>query len=370
MSRRWCVVSAVLIALAGASVVGAQDPKKIDQTPRTVSYSAREKKAPKEIQERLGALRAEIKTKGLGFRVGYTTAMDEPLERLAGARMPQDLATRAPEQNRLAAELRRLDLEALSELRRIQPKFRFPELQLKCSANLSSFSWRARRKVTPVRNQDGCGSCWAFATIGAFEGNYAIRNGQLIDSSEQEVLSCSGAGSCGGGWWAFDYLISDGVSRETVYPYTATDTACNTSVAHPYRATVWGYVRSDGGTPTVSEMKQALCEHGPLAVAVWVSPAFQAYSAGVFDEKVVDKGINHGVTLVGWNDAEQAWLIKNSWGAGWGESGYMRIKYDSNRIGAGAAWVTARNRFYLLPKKYFELMPRIKPFPEPDPLPR
>ena len=361
---------AVLLSLGVAGATAAQEAKKIDQRPVRADYAARERKAPKEIRDRLQALRAEIKAKGLRFRVGYTTAMDEKIELLAGTRRPKDLAERAPEQYRLGAEVRKLDVEARAEFAKLHPRFRFPELRLACRPTRPSFDWRTLGKVTPVRNQDGCGSCWAFATLGAFEGSHAIRNNQLADVAEQDVLSCSGAGSCGGGWWAFASLISDGDATEASYPYTATDTACDTTVARPYRAVNWGYVKADGGIPTVEEMKQALCEHGPLAVAVYVSAAFQAYTSGVFDEKVTDQGINHGVTLIGWNDAGKAWIIKNSWGAGWGDGGYMHIAWDSNLIGDGAAWVDARNRFYRLPPKYFELMPRVKPFPEPDPLPR
>ena len=363
-------ILAVILGLAVAGELRAQEAKKISQTPVKLDLAAREKKAPKEIQERLASLRAEIKAKGLRFRVGYTTALDEKIEHLAGTRPPKDLAERAPAQYRLAAELRKLDLEARAEIARLNPKFRFPELVLQCRASRSHFDWRTLGKVTPVRDQDGCGSCWAFATLGAFEGSYAVRNSQLVDVAEQDVLSCSGAGSCGGGWWAFDSVIGDGDATEANYPYTATDTACNTAVSRPYRAVIWGYVKPDGGIPSVADMKQALCEHGPLAVAVYVSPAFQAYTAGVFDEKITNAGINHGVTLIGWDDTEKAWIIKNSWNASWGNAGFMHIAWDSNRIGDGAAWVDARNRFYRLPPKYFELMPRIKPFPEPDPLPR
>lgn len=357
------------ILLAVAARASAQEPPKVEQKTAAVNYLVREKQAPKDVKDRLATLRAEIKAKKLRFRVGYTTAVDEKLELLAGTRMPADLAERAEKQNRLAVELRQLDLAARDEVARLNPRFRFPELVLGCSASRAAFDWRTLNRVTPVRNQDGCGSCWAFATLGAYEGSFAKRTGVLADVAEQDVLSCSGAGSCGGGWWAFDSIINNGDAREADYPYTATDSTCNNSVSRPYRAVVWGYVKPDGGIPTVDAMKKALCEHGPLAVAVYVSAAFQAYAGGVFDEKITNQGINHGVTLVGWNDTERAWIIKNSWGAGWGNAGYMHIAWDSNNIGSGAAWVDARNPYYILPHKYYELIPNLKPFPEPDPLP-
>lgn len=363
--------SLLLVVSLGLAVAqgAAQEEKKISQTPVRVNYATRERTAPKEIKDKLAGLRAEIAQKKLRFKVGYTTALDEKLEHLAGTRLPPDLAEKAPAQYKLAAEVRKLDLDARAEVTRLNQKFRFPELMLTCRATSSRFDWRTLNKVTPVRHQDGCGSCWAFATLGAFEGSYAIRNNQLIDSSEQDVLNCSGSGTCGGGWWAFPYVISDGCATEAAYPYTANDKPCNAGAARPYRAVNWGYVSSTGGIPSVTDMKKALCEHGPLAVAVWVSPAFQAYTSGVFDETITTSGINHGVTLIGWDDPTQAWIIKNSWGAGWGDGGYMRIAWNSNRIGDGAAWVDARQRFYIMPRRYFELIPRIKPWPEPDPLP-
>jgi cathepsin L len=341
----------------------------IEQTPQQVDYKQRELQASPQIKQQLTSLRREIQAKKLTFEVGYTTALDESLDKLAGTRAPADLAQQARRQNQLAEQLLKYDLAARAEYMKVNPNL--PELLLKCSAGLRSFDWRARGKVTPVRNQDGCGSCWAFAAMGAYEGNYAIRNGSLIDTSEQAVLNCSGGGTCGGGWWAnvFNWMIANGTATEASYPYTATDVACNTGIATPYRAVAWAYVIPSGGIPTVAQMKQALCDHGPLAVAVWVSPAFQAYTSGVFNEHITTSGINHGVTLVGWDDSKGAWLIKNSWGGGWGMAGYMWIKYDSNLIGSGAAWVQARSRFYALPREYFRVMPNIKPFPDPDPGP-
>jgi len=87
-------------------------------------------------------------------------------------------------------------------------------------------------------------------------------------------------------------------------------------------------------------LKKALCEYGPLAVAVAATPVFKAYKSGVFNENS-NAGINHGVTLVGWDDSKEAWRIKNSWGTGWGEKGFMWIAYGCNQIGYAASWVQA-----------------------------
>lgn len=368
-------------------------------------YAVREKGAPPEIQQRLDQLRREIKAQGLTFEVGYTTALDRRLAELAGTKVPRDLAARAQKQNELAAKLLEVDSAARDEFAlRMGDKFVLPELLFKpkCSPTSKSFDWRKSGGVTDVREQQ-CGNCWAYASMAALEASYLIRNSWTIDGSEQYIVSCAvdtsgnDAGTCSGGWHAgvFDYMISDGVATEASALDTGTDGTCNTSLPVPYRAVAWGYVPLapiavgfESSLPTVDALKQALCEQGPLAVAVLATSNFQTYTTGVFNESVAaatltpvdtDTGkkyhnINHDVLLIGWDDNKGAWLIKNSWGTGWGqtggygsERGYMWIARGSNNIGLGAAWVKARNNFYILPPRYFELI-RVKPFPDPGPL--
>ena len=256
--------------------------------------------------------------------MGYTTAMDFEIKEITGLKPPENLLKLAIKQDGLA---------------KVQKESKRVFLGL-CAAGASSFNWADHNGVTGVRDQGGCGSCWAFATHGAFEGSYAILNNALIDSSEQDTLDCSGAGSCAGGWWAFQHLIDTGSSEETVYPYGAVKGTCRADVNRPFKATAWGYVDSSVLIPKVDALKKALCEYGPLAVAVEVTSAFQAYTGGVFNENATDT-VNHGVTLVGWDDAKKAWRIKNSWGTGWGESGSMWIASGCTQIGYGAAWAQA-----------------------------
>jgi cathepsin L len=315
-------------------------------------YLEREQKAPLTIKNQLVELRRDIQVKNLTFQVGYTTALDYKLEQLAATKAPNDLPAQASTQNALAAQILNIDLAERDNFERLNPG-KIPEIQLinnrGCFASAKSFDWRNLNKVTPVRNQGGCGSCWAFATLGAYEGNNLIRNNTQADASEQHIINWGGAGSCGGGWWsnAFNFLINNGTATENTVPYTATNNTYNSSASTPYRSIAWGYVKPDGGIPTVEQMKQAMCKYGPLTVAVRVTPAFQAYTSGVFNEQA-NGPINHGVTLIGWDDDKKAWLIKNSWGTGWGDNGYMWIAYNSNSIGYGAAWTQARSNFYKL----------------------
>ncbi len=342
-------------------------------------YAERERKAPPGIQKKLEDLRAEIKSKKLKFSVGYTEAMDRSLQQLAGTHLPKDLPDQAHKQNALARNLQSLDKQERDQFAKSKPGV-LPELSVspQSCATLASFDWRKQGKVTPVRDQGGCGSCWAFGTIGSYEGSYLVQNNSEVDGSEQYIVTCAlnalGArvGSCAGGWWAFDHIIAQGDASEADVPYVATDGSSSMcGAATPFRAVAWAYVTPDGGIPTVADMKGALCTYGPLAITVRVTPLFQAYAGGIFDER--DPGpINHSITLIGWDDAKSAWLIKNSWGTGWGETGgfgtdkgYMWIAYESNGIGTGAAWMQAKSEFYRASPELQKLLPNAKPMPEP-----
>lgn len=353
-------------------------------------YQERELTAPAEIKSGLEALRNEISSKKYSFQVGYTKAMDYRIEQITGLKVPPDLDERIRKQN--------IEVESQVE------KLTAATVQGACSNTAASFDWRTANGATPVRNQGACGSCWAFSTLGAFEGAFRIKNNVSPDSSEQDLLDCNPWGySCLGGWWAFQHLIDTGIAREAVYPYTAAQGTCKTSVVRPCKATVWGYV-SSSAIPSVSSLKQAMCQYGPLSAAVLVTPFFQAYTGGVLNEQAntwqastqynygslikapsgniyvaVNAGtsgstepswpvpstanpsgsvtdgtvtwtflgtVNHGVTLIGWDDSKSAWLIKNSWGTTWGttggwgtERGYMWIDYNCDNIGYAAAWV-------------------------------
>ena len=288
-------------------------------------YELREARASDDIKQLLKNLRREAGKKNWTFEVGYTAAMDRALDTITGMVPPEDWLENASAQNELAASL-------------MEP---MPERLGACTATATQFNWADQGCVTPVRDQDSCGSCWAFGTHGAFEGSFAVINHGLVDTSEQQTLDCSNAGTCAGGWWAFQYLINTGSTDEVDYPYTGVRGTCRTNVASVYKATAWGYVDPNTQIPSVDALKRALCSYGPLGVAVAATSAFQAYKSGVFNERS-SAGINHAVTLVGWDDTKGAWRIKNSWGTGWGESGFMWIAYGCNQIGYGAAWVQAK----------------------------
>ena len=305
-------------------------------TPRgqTINFTRREQAAPAQIKNTLKTLRLQISQQKLTFKVGYTTALDFRIEQITGLKLPGNLSQVAKAQNVKAAN--------------ILKKYKVIKKLPSCSTSARSFDWRKANGVTPVTDQGACGSCWAFATHGAWEGSYRIRAREVVDSAEQDTLDCNPNGySCSGGWWAFNYLKATGSATEASYPYTARKGSCR-SKSRPYKALAWGFVEDKGSIPSVAKLKQYLCRYGPLAVAVRVTSGFQAYTGGVFNERA-SGSVNHGVTLIGWDDSKNAWLIKNSWGTGWGSTcgygssrGYMWINYNTNKIGYAAAWVRAQ----------------------------
>jgi inhibitor of cysteine peptidase len=219
------------------------------------------------------------------------------------------------------------------------------------SAVPTSFNWctNTPNGCTPVKNQGSCGSCWAFGTVAPFEGNIKIKDSLTKDLSEQYLVSCNSDGwGCNGGWWAHDYHEFKYISGESgagaVYeadmPYRAADDPCNAPHTHHEKISDWAYVGNSSSVPAASSIKQAIYDHGPLSVAVYVGSAFQSYSGGIFNTHESGSP-NHAVVLVGWDDtaATPHWIMRNSWGTGWGESGYMRIAYGISQIGYAASYV-------------------------------
>jgi C1A family cysteine protease len=193
----------------------------------------------------------------------------------------------------------------------------------------AQWDWRSHGGDVTIRRQGGCGSCWAFATVGALECNIKIKDGKEVDLSEQYLVSCNNYGySCSGGELIHKMHVSPGAVMESCFPYTGTNASCKTGCEHPYRIESYGNVAEN-----VDALKSAIYQYGPLAVCVAADSYFQAYTGGVFNRNS-SGNVNHCVVLVGWDDSTKSWIMRNSWGSGWGEGGYMRIAYGCNRIGS------------------------------------
>ncbi len=207
----------------------------------------------------------------------------------------------------------------------------------------SSFDWRNLDGVTSVKNQGGCGSCWAFAGIGALEAVTKIYGDVEMDLSEQQILSCATPGTgCNGGWMAtvWSWIRDHGAVTEACMPYQANDDVpCTEDQCAKVAATkLWIDIPND-----VDQIKTAIYEYGPVATCFYVYDDFYYYNGGCYEHENQVTWTNHAVVIVGWDDAmcegEGAWLIKNSWGEGWGLDGYFWIKYGNSNVGTSTELV-------------------------------
>ena len=201
----------------------------------------------------------------------------------------------------------------------------------------SHLDWRnnSGNYVTPIRDQRSCGSCWAFATTAALESATLITLGTPgvdINLAEQILVSCSGAGSCGGGYtsYASDYFQDTGLPLESCYPYTGTNGNCGNACSN-WQSSTYKIVDWWGVTKTVDALKNALYTYGPLVTTMQVYSDFDSYTSGVYSYVSGYLRGGHAILLVGYDDAGQYFICKNSWGTWWGESGYFRIAYSQTQ---------------------------------------
>ena len=203
--------------------------------------------------------------------------------------------------------------------------------------------WRERGGLTAVRDQGKCGSCWAFAIMGALESQALISMKQTVDLSEQHLVSCNPKGyNCAGGHFdgIFGFLETTGAVEESCFPYQAVNGSCGSANCQSALRVGWSFWCPPFGIDRVS--KYMLKWIGPIPVTMYASDAFLTYTAGVFDEKPLVAGHNHAVLLCGYDDAMGAWLIKNSWGADWGMDGFAWIKYGRANINTIIGVLTVR----------------------------
>lgn len=205
----------------------------------------------------------------------------------------------------------------------------------------SIFDWRsatgtyAGNYVTPIRDQGNCGSCWAFATAGALESQVLMGEnspGLDVNLSEQTLVSCSSAGNCSGGYisTAADFVRDMGLPLDSCFPYTATNSTCANACANwsaaDYRSAGWHWVATTA--PTVDSLKSAICTYGPVVTTMDVYSDFYSYVSGVYSYVSGAYQGGHAVVIVGYNDPGQYFIVKNSWGTGWGMSGYFLMAYS------------------------------------------
>lgn len=194
-------------------------------------------------------------------------------------------------------------------------------------------NWVTEGKVTKVKDQGNCGSCWTFSSISVTETIFAIKDTiPPTRLSEQQLVDCCKTPltkGCHGGEPsdAFEYIMKNGISLEKDYPYTARDDACK-----DFKAVMKldNYVNISAGNNTIME---DVIQTRTMAVGINAAPfVFRFYKSGIVDSGCPDDPINHGVTIVGANveNGIPYWIVRNSWGPNWGEKGYIRLKRTSD----------------------------------------
>jgi C1A family cysteine protease len=225
----------------------------------------------------------------------------------------------------------------------------------------SRFDWRETGKVTPVKNQGSCGSCYAFAAVACFESKALIDGAGSFDFSENNVKECEWFGSsCSGGndWIVANYLSTKGTVLETCDPYAASNVPCKSGCEYQKTLVDW-HVISFSEIPDADVLKSYIQTYGPVYTSMyagngdaWYSE-FQRYNGSYTLYYAGTQATNHAVLIVGWDDGlahaggTGGWIVKNSWGTSWGgtcgygsQRGYFTIAYESARIGSYSSFLS------------------------------
>jgi cathepsin F len=214
------------------------------------------------------------------------------------------------------------------------------------------WDWRKKGAVTPVKDQQQCGSCWAFSVTGAIEGATFLKTGKLVSLSEQNLVDCdhycsgldrqSCDNGCDGGLMenAMEYVIGNGgIDTEDSYPYTAYDGTCAFKKENiGAKITSWSR-----GSHNETVLAAQLIQFGTISIGMDAT-TMQTYTGGMLDSFGCSAdNIDHGISIVGYAGYpdDPYWIVKNSWNSGWGEDGYCRVSMGHNVCGIAQVPVIA-----------------------------
>jgi cathepsin B len=188
-------------------------------------------------------------------------------------------------------------------------------------------------KVHAIRDQQQCGSCWAFGATEALSDRFYIEEGLDYVLSPQHLVSCdTGNYGCNGGYLnvAWNFMASTGVATDECYPYTSGngDSGVCKSTCADGSEMVKHHAEKIQGTGNVKKTMQAIQKDGPVEAAFTVYQDFMNYKSGIYHH--VSGGMlgGHAIKAVGWGTegGVDYWIMANSWGTSWGEDGFFKIK--------------------------------------------
>jgi len=192
----------------------------------------------------------------------------------------------------------------------------------------TAIDWVAAGKTTAIKNQAQCGSCWAFSATETIESAILIAGSTVEPGAPQQIVDCdTNDQGCNGGdpAEAMQWVISQGgQDTESCYPYTGTDGTCQTTCTPTNKIS---------GTQSVSQSESAVytaLQGMPPSICCDAS-AWQNYNGGVLDGSQCGDSVDHAIQLTGYNPGQGGyWIVRNSWGASWGEQGFIWLQYGQN----------------------------------------
>jgi len=225
-----------------------------------------------------------------------------------------------------------------------------PSMAIDPDPNLD-INWVSKGKVSPIKNQGSCGSCWTFAVISVVESIYAIRENKLLQFSEQQIVDCCRrlyspecqiSDGCKGGLVSegFQYSINKGVMLQRDYNYTAKDEVCK----YREHLTVFKPDEYVGINERDLRMMEKTVLTRPIAVGISATwPVFRFYKEGIIERGCEETPLNHGVAIVGASNEKGIpyWLVRNSWGNTWGDKGYVKLARTLNFYPTGVCGIAA-----------------------------
>jgi C1A family cysteine protease len=203
----------------------------------------------------------------------------------------------------------------------------------------SSFDWRTKDKLTAVKDQGQCGSCWAFSCTESIESVYMISKNigksAMPALAPQQIVDCDrGDGGCNGGDLptCYRYVVGAGLEKNSDYPYHARDQTCQASAGKDFlHIKGFKYVIPQG-SKNENDMASYLAANSPMSIIVDASK-WSYYRSGVMTAAQCGLSLDHAVQAIGYDTGAGYWIVRNSWGTSWGESGFIRLQFGHNTCG-------------------------------------